>query len=320
LGRRRKSGRKIHGVIMLDKPLGITSNDCLQKVRRLFDANRAGHTGSLDPLATGVLPICFGEATKYAQYGLDADKSYVAHAKLGATTETGDSEGEVVCEKPVPMLSIQDIEKVFKQFSGRIEQIPSMYSALKHNGKPLYEYARQGIEVERPARSINIYELNLIEFTGQEIKFSVRCSKGTYIRTLAEDIGNTLGCGAHLVGLRRTAVADHALAGCYSMEALNDIAKNARIRETNDYGCLDELLLPVDQLVNYLPKIMLDSANTESLLYGQKVRIPALNLPAGVNRLYSSDSGLFIGIGERDQTDPEVLSPVRLISTVSNPT
>ncbi len=300
--------------------MGITSNDCLQQVRRLFDANRAGHTGSLDPLATGVLPICFGEATKFAQFGLAADKSYLAHVKLGVTTETGDAEGAVVAEKPVPVLTSSYVKAVLARFVGEIVQVPSMYSALKHKGRPLYEYARRGIVVARPGRVVNLYQLDLVELFEREFVFSVRCSKGTYIRTLAEDIGRQIGCGAHLVGLRRTSVAEYTLRACHSMASLAALSQKARSGETPDYTELDKLLLPVDALVNSLPRYVLDSANTQSLLYGQKVRIPALAMPEGLCRLYSSDSGRFIGIGERDRSDPEWLCPVRLLATVANAT
>ncbi len=269
-------------------------------------------------MATGVLPVCFGEATKYARFGLDADKAYVARARLGVTTETGDAEGAVVAEKSVPTLTSDSLKQVFAQFTGEIIQVPSMYSALKHKGRPLYEYARKGIVVDRPGRPVKIYQLDLIELSGRDLVFFVRCSKGTYIRTLAEDIGNQIGCGAHLIGLRRTGVANFGLDSCHTLESLRDFSQKARTREIADYTELDRLLLPVDQLVNYLPEYRLNSANTRSLLHGQKVRISGLTVPKGLCRLYSDDSNRFLGIGETDKSDPELLSPVRLISTVTN--
>ena len=195
--RRRPRGRSVNGIVVVDKPLGASSNHVLQQVKRLYGAAKAGHTGSLDPLATGVLPVCLGEATKLSQYLLDSDKSYRTTAKLGIRTTTGDAEGEVVSERPVALTEL--IWSLLARFRGPIEQVPSMYSALKHNGKPLYEYARQGIEIERPARKVNIYRLTLIEFRGDELVLEVDCSKGTYIRTLVEDIGEMLGCGAHVL-------------------------------------------------------------------------------------------------------------------------
>ncbi len=315
---RRKSGRKIHGVLLLDKPQGVTSNRCLQVVRRLFNANRAGHTGSLDPMATGLLPVCFGEATKFAQFGLDADKSYVARAKLGVVTETGDADGQVVDRQAVPVLTESALVATLAQFTGEIQQVPSMYSALKYQGRPLYEYARKGVEVPREARPVTIHSLDLIALEGDEIEFSVRCSKGTYIRTLAEDIGKSLGCGAHLIKLRRTAVRDFDLAQTVTVEDIEALIEQ-RASES-DFEVLDKLLLPVDALVGNLPKIVLDFHQTESLLHGQKVRI-AQDLTEGDRyRLYSAQDSRFIGLGvaqmqRDDERSDRCLAPFRLIST-----
>ena len=204
----RKRGRDIHGVFLLDKPQGMSSNDIMQKVKRIFQANKAGHTGALDPLATGMLPICLGEATKFSQFLLDADKRYLVTAKLGERTDTSDAEGQIVETREVKVKT-PEILTALEQFRGDILQVPTMFSALKHNGKPLYEYARQGITVEREARPITIFELNFIEYNAPYLTLEVHCSKGTYIRTLVDDLGEALGCGAHVTMLRRTAVADY---------------------------------------------------------------------------------------------------------------
>src|SRR5579862_9142002 len=215
--------RQIHGILLLDKPLGMTSNAALQKVKRLFNAKKAGHTGSLDPLATGMLPICFGEATKFSQFLLESDKCYQVEAKLGVKTRTGDAEGEVIAVKPVMDLTCERLEAVLSQFVGQIQQIPPMYSALKIQGKPLYELARQGIEIPREARSVQIYRLQLIDFQAETLKFEVQCSKGTYVRTLVEDIGELLGCGAHVSALRRTVVLPYNEIKMYTLDALEEI-------------------------------------------------------------------------------------------------
>ncbi|MEN9596898.1 MAG: hypothetical protein RL236_1332, partial [Pseudomonadota bacterium] len=192
---KRTSGLNVHGIIFLDKRLGISSNKALQEVRRLFNANKAGHTGSLDPLATGLLPLCFGEATKVSPLMLDDDKRYQVTVKLGVMTDTGDAEGQIIETKPVPRLSLAEIQACLVKFTGAQAQVPPMYSALKHNGKKLYELAREGITIEREPRNITIYEINLLEFTPETLTLDVSCSKGTYIRSLAEDIGHDLGCG-----------------------------------------------------------------------------------------------------------------------------
>lgn len=209
---RRRKGREVNGILVIDKPQGVTSNGILQQVKRLYGAAKAGHTGALDPLATGVLPLCFGEATKFSQMMLDSDKAYITTARLGIRTETGDSEGAVVEEKPVPALTEAQVEAVLEEFRGNIQQVPSMYSALKHQGKPLYEYAREGIEIDRPARPVTIYELKLLAVREQELDLAVTCTKGTYIRSLVEDIGEALGCGAHVCALRRTLASGYTLA------------------------------------------------------------------------------------------------------------
>ena len=206
---RRNRGRRVDGILLLDKPQGITSNEALQQVKRAYGAAKAGHTGSLDPLATGMLPICLGEATKFSQYMLDADKVYITTAKLGVRTDTGDAEGEVVSERPVAV-GQADIEQALEQFRGEITQLPSMFSAIKVDGQPLYKLAREGKEVDRPSREVSIYRLELLDVRGDEVDLEVHCSKGTYIRTLVEDLGEVLGCGAHVTMLRRLSVAGFA--------------------------------------------------------------------------------------------------------------
>ena len=216
---RRKTGKHISGIILLDKPLGQSSNRALQSVRRLFDAQKAGHTGNLDPLATGMLPLCFGEASKTAAFMIDADKSYRATARLGIATETGDTEGRISKELKVPVLTESEILKVFASFTGDIEQIPPMYSALKHEGKPLYKLAREGKTIERPPRSVTIHQLSLLQFSQENIEFEVSCSKGTYIRSIANDLGKLLKVGAYLKELRRTEIGNFKIGDALTIES-----------------------------------------------------------------------------------------------------
>lgn len=275
--------RKIDGVLLIDKPYGWSSNKALMKTRWLLQAQKAGHTGVLDPLATGLLPICFGEATKYAQRWLDADKGYLATISLGQTMTTGDLEGEVLETKPV-ICTEADVHRVLSQFLGQISQVPPLYSALKHQGKPLYEYARAGQEIERQARTITIYELQLISCQLPVLEVAVRCSKGTYIRTLAEDIGKALGCGAHLSALRRTGTGGFDLSSSYTIEAVEALDMDAR----------EALLLPVDLLLGDLPQLILPAAESIKLSHGQAVRH---NGQPGQQRVYNPE-GKFIGLGE----------------------
>ncbi|MFT6029090.1 MAG: tRNA pseudouridine55 synthase [Oleiphilaceae bacterium] len=279
---RKKKGRAINGVILLDKPQGMTSNFALQKVRRLFGAQKAGHTGSLDPLATGVLPICLGEATKFSQYLLDANKGYITTAKLGDTRTTSDSEGECVKLQEVPNLSVPEILQVLAKFTGPIDQVPTMFSALKHQGKPLYEYARQGITIDRPARPITIFELELIEQRYDELDLKVACSKGTYIRTLVDDIGQTIGCGAHVSMLRRYQAGDFCLSQTVTMEELEGLSPQVSIVDFPEEQAqidalfveIDEKLLSIDSLLPELTKILLKNQDASSILLGQAVKIP----------------------------------------------
>lgn len=255
--------REVNGVLLLDKPLGMTSNAALQKARWLYNAAKAGHTGTLDPMATGLLPLCFGEATKFSGLMLDADKSYEAVIKLGVVTTTADAEGEVVLERPVNVVREQ-LDAILPQFRGAIEQVPPMYSALKFQGKALYEYAREGIEIERKARQVTIYRLDVLEFDGAHIRIAVDCSKGTYIRTLGADIGEALGCGGHLIELRRTRIGPFDLSQTVTVEAL----------ELQELAQRDEALWPVDALVNHFPRVQLDTAAEQAFMQGQAVMCP----------------------------------------------
>ena len=258
----------MHGVLLLDKPLGLSSNDALQKAKRLFRAEKAGHTGTLDPLATGLLPLCFGAATKFSQISLDADKRYLACLKLGVTTTTGDAEGEVLLRCAVNVARPQ-FEAACARFSGEIAQVPPMHSALKRDGKPLYEYARAGIEVEREARAVTIHRLDIVEGDGDVWTVDVSCSKGTYIRTLAEDIGKALGCGAHLIALRRTGSGALTIEGAHTLEqlaAMNDTERDAA-------------LLPTDALLADWPVVRLGDADAGRFLSGLRRRVTLFDAP-----------------------------------------
>lgn len=306
---RRHKGRNVNGILVIDKPVGITSNGILQQIKRLYGAAKAGHTGALDPLATGVLPLCFGEATKFSQMMLDSDKAYIATARLGIRTETGDSEGAVVEEKPIPAdLAAATLEPVLDRFRGDIQQVPSMYSALKHKGRPLYEYAREGIEVERPARPVTIYELTLLDVRDNELDIAVSCTKGTYIRSLVEDIGEALGCGAHVVALRRTLAAGFTLANTRKVPELE------AMRERGE--SLDGLLVAPDAALSMFPEAELAGAPLMSILNGQAVRIPSQPLE-GMIRLYAGgdDQRRFVGLAEAFPEGEMInLIPRRLVS------
>ena len=263
--RARVARRPVHGVLLLDKPIGFSSNQALQKAKWLLRAEKAGHTGTLDPLATGVLPLCFGAATKFSQMHLDADKVYEATLHLGVKTSTADAEGEILSERPV-QVSEEDIERVVRQFTGAIRQVPPMHSALKKDGKALYEYARAGVEVEREARNVTIYALRVVDMPTlekpQELKIEVRCSKGTYIRTLGEDMGEALGCGAHLSALRRTQTGSFGQARCVSLEALEALTDAQRLA----------LLLPVDALLEGHQRVTLEGDSAGRFLSGVRRR------------------------------------------------
>jgi tRNA pseudouridine55 synthase len=292
--------RPLNGVLLFDKPLELSSNIALQKVRRLFQAEKAGHTGTLDPLATGLLPVCFGEATKFSVGLLESDKTYSAKLKLGQTTTTGDAEGDITANVDVAVTEEQ-VHLVLQGLRGEIQQLPPMYSALKHQGKPLYEYIRKGETVERELRNVVIHELVLERFSGNELDISVRCSKGTYVRTLAEDIGHALGCGAHLIGLRRTAIASFSLDNAYTLSRLEAMTSAER----------DACLLPLDCMLLNLPRLDLDSVQVGRLAQGQRLGLD-LALPDGKLRLYAEEEfiGLGVLLGRR-------LAPSRLISSVA---
>ena len=301
MSRPRKRGRDIDGVFLLDKPQGMSSNDIMQKVKRVFQANKVGHTGALDPLATGMLPICLGEATKFSQFLLDADKRYVVTAKLGERTDTSDAEGQVVETRPVNVETSQ-ILTALEQFRGDILQVPTMFSALKHNGKPLYEYARAGITVEREARPITIFGINFIEYQAPSLTLEVHCSKGTYIRTLVDDLGEVLGCGAHVTVLRRTAVADYPTEKMMTWDALQALAEQ---------GDLDQHLLPIDTAVSKLPALKLNAEQSKGIGFGQRVKFANEAKLRGQVRLFS-DKNIFLGVALID--DNNVIRPQRLIT------
>ncbi len=292
--------RPLDGVLLFDKPLELSSNDALQKVRRLFQAEKAGHTGTLDPLATGLLPICFGEATKFSNTLLDADKTYRTTVRLGQTTATGDAEGEVLATYEVTA-TLEQVEAVLERFRGASQQLPPMYSALKHEGKPLYEYIRDGVTIERELRDIMIHELVLHRYSDNELDISVRCSKGTYIRTLGEDIGATLGCGGHLTALRRTAIAHFDLAAAYTLAQLAEMSEAQRM------ACL----LPVDSLMPTMPKLQLDEVQIKRLAQGQRLGLDT-GLPDGRIALYGPQG--FAGVGS---LQGRRLAPERLLSVLA---
>lgn len=292
--------REIDGVFLLDKPLGFSSNQALKKIQWLFNAKKAGHTGTLDPMATGLLPICLGEATKFSHRLLNAHKSYIATIQLGITTSTGDQEGEVISEKEV-VLNEAQLKDTLKKFIGDTTQIPPMYSALKFEGKPLYEYAREGIEIERKSRQIKIFDIKLINIEKSIITIEVLCSKGTYIRTLAEDIGQTMGCGAHLKGLERTQTGNFQLSEALSIEALEAMPMASR----------EKALMPIDVLLEELSSIKLNMAELDAIKKGQSIDFNSKNDKEV--RLYSP-SGQFVGVGQPDLKGR--LFPKRLIAKI----
>ena len=302
MARRRNRGRDVHGVLLLDKPIGLTSNQALQQVKRLFDANKAGHTGSLDPLASGLLPICLGEATKISGFLLDSDKRYRAVVKLGERTDSGDADGEIVERRPVPALDERRVREVLADFTGSQMQTPPMHSAIKRQGVPLYKLAHQGIEVEREPREISIHHIELLELGEDTLSLDVRCTKGTYIRTLAEDIGEALGCGAHITALRRTGVGGLDMAQVVDMDTL--AAKAAE-----GPAALDALLLPIGDALPDWPAVHLSSDASYYLRQGQAVFVPQL-AERGLLRLYAGEDR-FLGIGAM-QDDGRV-APKRLL-------
>ena len=285
----RQKGRVIDGVLLLDKPIGLTSNQALQRVKRLFNARKAGHTGSLDPLASGLLPICLGQATKVSGFLLNAGKRYQVVARLGQRTDTGDADGQVIEERPVPALDRGLVKRVLARFEGSQTQVPPMYSALKHQGQRLYKLARQGIEIERQPREIEIHGLELLSLEADALELEVACSKGTYVRTLVEDIARALGTVAHVIVLSRLGVGPYAEGRMYKLEELEALAEQGMER-------LDELLLPVDSALKHWPSVELGADSAYYLMQGQAVMAPGAP-SSGKVRLYDEGHG-FLGIGE----------------------
>lgn len=304
MARRHKKGRDITGIVIIDKPTGHSSNHILQRVKRLFDAKKAGHTGSLDPLATGVLPVCLGDATKLSSYLLDADKQYLVTCQLGIVTDSGDSDGNVINEMPVPEFNEDTLSQVTQQFLGEIEQVPPMFSALKHQGQPLYKLARQGIDVERKARRIFIYAIDIIDCQSDRFTLSVRCSKGTYIRTLVEDISHALGTGGHVIMLRRTAVAGYDLSEAITVETLQEMA------DKDGFVTLDASLQQAEDALTDWPAIVLDEEGTKSIGFGQSVTVQTPFKSANV-RLFNMNNQ-FLGLGEMSAEG--VVAPKRLFA------
>ncbi len=304
--------RIVDGILLLDKPLEVSSNGILQRVRWLYQAEKAGHTGALDPLASGLLPICFGEATKFSQFLLDTDKTYEVSARFGVRTDTSDAAGEIISEKPVSF-DLAQLQQAVEKMRGPQLQVPTMFSALKYQGQPLYKYARQGITVPRDARPINIFRFDLLDFDGQDARFIVHCSKGTYIRTLIDDLGETLGSGAYVTALRRTQVGPFQASQMLTDEFL------APLNQAQDWTGLDALLLPMDYALAGLPRLSLDAAAVSRLRHGQTVLLtPALLQllpvePSDAIALYDEQQG-FIGVGMQDGADLKVR---RLLNTTN---
>ncbi|HXZ07202.1 MAG TPA: tRNA pseudouridine(55) synthase TruB [Paraburkholderia sp.] len=299
--------RALDGVLLLDKPVGLSSNDALIRAKRLYLAKKAGHTGTLDPLASGLLPLCFGEATKFSQDLLEADKTYEATMRLGVRTTTGDAEGEAVQTRDVSCDEAA-VVAALSQFRGEIVQIPPMYSALKRDGKPLYEYARAGQVVEREGRNVTIHALELLACALPDVTFRVTCSKGTYVRTLAEDIGEALGCGAHLVALRRIGVGALTLDHAVTLDALSDAAESER----------DAWLQPVDALLSTFPSVQLDAESTRRFLHGQRLRLSDLAIDDAARqapRVRVYGEGRLLGVAKAAEG---VLAPDRLVVTTTN--
>ena len=302
----RGKGRNVNGIILLDKAKGESSNYALQRIKRLFHAKKAGHTGSLDPLATGVLPLCLGEATKISQFLLDSDKRYMAKVKLGERTDSGDSEGVVIDVQRRIDVDYDALVQTLTKFEGEIKQLPPMYSALKHNGVPLYKLARKGISIKRKVRAVTIHKIGLMNFDNNIAEIDVTCSKGTYIRTLADDLGQELGCGAHVIELRRTQ------AGVFSIDQCRDSNKLEKIEESFGLSGLDKVIVPMERAVEKLPEVVLAGEKARDIRNGQAVSFHELP-KRGLVRLY--EKGNFIGIGIVN-ADGEV-APKRLVATES---
>ncbi|MCW6032977.1 tRNA pseudouridine(55) synthase TruB [Pantoea sp. JK] len=296
MSRPRRRGRDVHGVFLLDKHQGASSNDVLQKVKRLFNANKAGHTGALDPLATGMLPVCLGEATKFSQYLLDSDKRYRVIARLGERTDTSDADGNIVETRAVTFDQAA-LDAALDYFRGDTMQVPTMFSALKYQGRKLYEYAREGITVPREARPIKVFELQFIRWEGDELELEIHVSKGTYIRTIIDDLGERLGCGAHVIMLRRLQVARYPIERMVTLEQLQDVAATVNMAETPDYSALDALLLPMDSPAEEFPIVNLLPAVAAYFKQGMPVQV-ADAPEQGLVRVTEGDEHKFIGMAE----------------------
>ncbi len=300
--RRRAKGRDVNGVVLLDKPVGDTSNFALQKVKRLFQARKAGHTGSLDPLASGMLPICLGQATKVSAFLLDSDKRYQVRARLGVRTDTADADGTVIEETTVPALKVGAVQAVLQSFLGESQQLPPMYSALKHQGRRLYELAREGVEVERQPRTIHLHALTLLGLEDEVLALEVHCSKGTYVRTLVEDVAQALGTCAHVVALRRIQVGPYADGPLHTLQELEALEADGGL------DALDEQLLPVDSAISHWPSVRLAADSAFYLRNGQAVQVPRAPT-RGLVRLYGEDAR-FLGMGRI--TEDGRVAPKRL--------
>jgi tRNA pseudouridine55 synthase len=306
---RRRRGRALNGVLLLDKPQGMSSNFVLQKAKRLFGAAKAGHTGALDPLATGMLPICFGEATKFSQFLLEADKRYHVTARLGVRTTTSDADGDIVAERPVPSLSESQLEAYLDQFRGELQQVPSMYSALKYQGQPLYKYARAGQTVPRVARDISVYSNILLHISGDTLELSIHCSKGTYIRTIIDDLGELIGCGAHVTQLRRTHVADYPIEQMVTLEQIEAWLPSDD-QMPSCFDRLDACLLPMETTVAALVTVEVPRGEVPYVQQGQAVQVS--HAPTtGWLRLIEADTHTFLGIGHVN--DDGLVAPKRLV-------
>ncbi len=299
---KRRKGRPINGVLLLDKPYEMSSNSALQKVKRIYFAQKAGHTGALDPLATGMLPVCLGEGTKFSQFLLDTDKTYEVTAKLGVRTTTSDADGDIVSEKEVNV-GDDALHKALDSFRGTTQQVPSMYSALKYQGQPLYKYAREGIEVPRESRSITVFSLELLRFENDEVDLSIHVSKGTYIRTIVDDLGELLGCGAHVAHLRRSAVGNYPKDKMVTMEQLESLLEKAQNEDVPPSTYLDPLLLPMTSACDGIPAVCVDDMSAHYLRHGNPVQ--ASQAPSeGMVQVFVGDSvenGEFIGVGQIDE-------------------
>lgn len=311
---KRRKGRPINGVLLLDKPYEMSSNHALQAVKRIYFAQKAGHTGALDPLATGMLPICLGEGTKFSQFLLDIDKTYQVTAKLGIRTTTSDADGDIVSEKSVD-ISEQQLTDALNSFRGTTKQVPSMYSALKYQGQPLYKYAREGVEVPREARDITVYSLDLLRFDHDEVELKIHVSKGTYIRTIIDDLGELLGCGAHVADLRRLAVGNYPIDKMVTLSQLEMLLERARTENITPSDLLDPLLLPMQSAVDGMPSVYIDDMSAHYLRHGNPVQ--AFNAPAdGSVQVYigeneQDETAEFIGVGVIN--DDGLVAPKRIV-------